>query len=133
MTTRDDLFAAHFIGSPSMNLIPAQMSDGALRVAGQEIALPAQMLEALAGAGEVTLGIRPHDVRPANGADWPSLSAEVVDVVTLGRERSVDFRLDGALYKGTAAPGETLAAEARLAFDPDRLLFFGPDGRRVRI
>ena len=61
----DDLFVAHFLGSPGMNFLDGQLTgDGGARfaAAGMEIALPA--LGAAPAAGDVTLGIRPEFVRP---------------------------------------------------------------------
>jgi multiple sugar transport system ATP-binding protein len=81
-----NLFVAGFIGSPRMNLLPAQVV-GANGVgvtvelpAGVRIAVPAQGASAQPGAA-VTLGIRPEALRPGNGG---ALAGEVRLVERLG-------------------------------------------------
>src|SRR5205807_10370416 len=52
-----NLFVAAFIGSPSMNLVDAEIGDGEARFAGFRIPLPANGTT----QGRVILGIRPQD------------------------------------------------------------------------
>ncbi len=57
------LFVAGFIGSPSMNFLPAELTDGQLRLGnGADIASTAAQKAAY--SGPVTLGIRPEHVTP---------------------------------------------------------------------
>src|SRR4051794_32956644 len=60
-----NLFVAAFIGSPPMNLAAAEISGGAVRFAGYEIALGAGVGESL-GRPDVILGIRPADLEDAD-------------------------------------------------------------------
>jgi multiple sugar transport system ATP-binding protein len=73
-------FVAGFIGSPPMNLLDVEVTDGAVRLEGRRIALPAAVA-AQAGA-RVTLGIRPEDV--AIGAGTDGIPARVRNVEHLG-------------------------------------------------
>ena len=59
-----NLFVAAFIGSPSMNLVEADVADGVARFAGHTLALPSEL-----GVpdGRVLVGIRPTDFE--HGAD----------------------------------------------------------------
>lgn len=126
-----DLFTAHFIGSPSMNMLEAELGDGGLRVAGQRLALPEGRLAGLARIrGPITLGIRPHHVSLTAAGAEGALAAEILAVAPTGREREVDFRLGDAVHKAVAAEG---AEGSAVRLDPERLLFFGADGARIRV
>ncbi|MGD6424864.1 ABC transporter ATP-binding protein, partial [Xanthomonas citri pv. citri] len=50
------VFVVHFIGSPGMNFLPAQLDGGALRVGGQALPRPARELP----DGPLQLGVRPE-------------------------------------------------------------------------
>ena len=82
---------AGFIGSPPMNLLPAEVRDGALEVAG--VALP--LARPLGPPGPVTLGLRPAALRIA--AD--GLPARVYLIENLGDTTIVDLDLGGQLVK----------------------------------
>ncbi|XWN34236.1 MAG: ABC transporter ATP-binding protein [Devosia sp.] len=132
-----DLFAAQFIGSPSMNLMQGAVDGGTLTVAGQPISVPEDTAHKVAQAvasKDVTVGIRPQDVTLADHADKPAIEAEIVAVSSSGRERQMDFRVGESVHKGFAPPGKAnVGARTRMALPPDKLLFFGPDGRRVEV
>jgi multiple sugar transport system ATP-binding protein len=59
-----NLFVAGFIGSPSMNLLPARVEDGAAYVAGHRV--PLERSVAATAGDAVTLGVRPHAWRLAD-------------------------------------------------------------------
>src|SRR5213080_1448426 len=119
------LFVASFVGSPPINLLEGQATDGALKVHEATLSLsePAQ--------GAILLGLRPESVR-ANGVGTP---ARIVAVEPMGRE--VLYSADCALGRVHFLEG---GAEARhregdsiaLAFSPaDSLLFDKTSGRRL--
>ena len=88
-----NLFVAAFIGSPSMNLVEADVGDGVVRFAGHELPLPAGQD---VPAGRLIVGIRPTDFAHAASAD-PALPRLVVQpevVEDLGSEVHVIFPLD---------------------------------------
>lgn len=60
-----NVFVARFIGSPAMNIMPAQVQDGALWVCGQRIDLPDmwQRMVEKHGADKLLLGVRPERFR----------------------------------------------------------------------
>ena len=67
-----NLFVAAFIGSPSMNLVEADVADGRLRFAGHELPLPeGTRLE----AHRVIVGVRPTDFRESADADPDAAAA----------------------------------------------------------
>jgi multiple sugar transport system ATP-binding protein len=115
------VFVATFVGSPAMNLLPADL------LAGEGPAV---------GKG-ATLGVRPHDIAvvQAGGGDLDAL----VDVVEpRGSELLVYLRLgptgDGPEVRVITPPDLDVAPErvVGLRFDRGRLHFFDPGtGRRV--
>ena len=118
------VFVATFVGSPAMNLLPADLlsgfqAEGAPRAAG------------------TTLGVRPHDlsVMPAGSGDLDAL----VDVVEpRGSELLIYLRLgqtgDGPEVRVITPPDLEVAPDrvVGLRFERARLHFFDPEtGRRV--
>jgi multiple sugar transport system ATP-binding protein len=126
-------FVAGFIGSPAMNFAKVRMSaDGAMRAqhAGFGIDVPPEIAPRLRPYAdrEVTLGVRPEDLRLANGSDPAGLCIDaVVEVVErLGSEILLDLQVGGQSMVASVEP--TVRAQhgdkIRLAFRPDRLHFF---------
>jgi ABC-type sugar transport system ATPase subunit len=124
-------FVAGFVGSPAMNLLPGEISDGKWRGPGGLV------LEApVAGARKVTLGVRPHDV--AIVAQGTGDAAARVDVVEpRGSELLVHVRL-GADGSGTdvrvVAPPEPLIpveSVVGLRAAREQLHWFDEVGKRI--
>ena len=92
-----NLFVGAFIGSPPMNLVEAQVSQGRVSFAGYDIALPPGYdLPAYQGR-TVILGIRPSDMEDV--AVWKNDQLSTIDVVAevteeLGSEVNVIFTVD---------------------------------------
>jgi multiple sugar transport system ATP-binding protein len=82
---------AGFIGSPPMNLLPAEVHDGMLKVAGVDLPLD----RPLGRSGPVTLGVRPAALRIA--AD--GLPARVYLIEDLGDTTIVDLDVGGQVIK----------------------------------
>jgi sn-glycerol 3-phosphate transport system ATP-binding protein len=131
------LFVAGFIGSPAMNFLAAEVSADGARLAlnaGGGLALPGGGLPHLGGQ-QVTLGVRPEHLHPANG-DQAVFRLQVQMVETLGADSLAHGILGGGeealtvrLPGGSALrEGETLT----LAADPGELHFFDAEsGRRL--
>jgi ABC-type sugar transport system ATPase subunit len=124
-------FVAGFVGSPAMNLLPGEVSDGKWRGPGGLV------LEApVAGSRKVTLGVRPHDV--AIVAQGTGDAAARVDVVEpRGSELLVHVRL-GADGSGTdvrvVAPPEPLIpveSVVGLRTAREQLHWFDEGGKRI--
>jgi multiple sugar transport system ATP-binding protein len=119
-----NLFVAGFIGSPSMNFLPATLEDGELRTPLGDVTLPPEVRTKIgrAGAGrDLIMGIRPEHFKDAAlGRDRtvPSLSfTATVDVLeSLGADEYAYFHLEGA--RATARELEELAADAGAADVP---------------
>ncbi|PRY00808.1 ABC transporter ATP-binding protein [Allonocardiopsis opalescens] len=103
-------FVARFIGSPAMNLIPAEAAAGTVRVeSGGALELPASDPDRAPQDGALTLGVRAEKVRirPASEGG-PGLEGHVTMVEHLGAETIVGFKFGPA-----AASGEVGAAASR--------------------
>jgi multiple sugar transport system ATP-binding protein len=154
----ENLFVAAFIGSPSMNLVDAEITDGEIRFAGWRLPLGGRQLP----AGRVVVGIRPQDFADASTADpgLPTIEAELAVVEELGSathvifpveappvdveavraatdegERAVLLASDNRAFFTAEVPESTSARvgqKLRLALNPARLHFFDPaSGERV--
>jgi multiple sugar transport system ATP-binding protein len=154
-----NLFVAAFIGSPSMNLVEAELRNGHAEFAGFRIPLAAEAPT----TSRVILGIRPQDFADARTADpsLPAVEVEVAVVEDLGSTTHLIFPIDAppvdveavraatdekeramllatdrrALF--TAEVGGTTdlraASSVRLAVDPARFHFFSLEtGERLR-
>jgi multiple sugar transport system ATP-binding protein len=86
-----NLFVAAFIGSPAMNLIEAELRDGAVHFGGHHIPAPS-----LPTVREAIVGIRPEAFEDAAFADpgLPQLDVEVQVVEDLGADAHVIFPVD---------------------------------------
>jgi multiple sugar transport system ATP-binding protein len=167
-------FVAGFIGSPAMNFLDGELvADGAsapsagapgadrpsgtvhFRAAGGALDFPvppehARTLATYAGR-RVTLGVRPEDVRVADGADRaaPSATLRLEFTEPMGNEifvyASVPARPTAPAAPAGSAPADTApAVTARIAprrlpepgerivvtFDPAKLHFFDPETER---
>ena len=151
-----NLFVAAFIGSPSMNLVEAEVSDDAVEFAGFRIALRPERRPTGLTSGTVILGIRPQDFSDARAGDGslPSLEVKAAVVEELGSATHILFTIEAppvdvdsvraasddgeratllatdrrTLFTAEVAEGtQVRPGDAfRLELDPARLHFFDP-------
>ena len=83
-------FVAGFIGSPSMNLFTAPVTDGAVGIGNASVDLDAESQAALrkSGVSSVTVGIRPEHLALADDGD-SGIDADVALLEELGSETYV--------------------------------------------
>ena len=152
-----NLFVAAFIGSPSMNLVEAEVSDGVASFAGFRIPLTAERRPTGIDAGNVILGVRPQDFQEARSADpaLPRMEVEAAVVEELGSATHVLFTIEAppvdvesvraatddgerasliatdrrALFTAEVAEETPVRPGDRieLAVDPTRMHFFDPE------
>ena len=130
-----NLFVAAFIGSPSMNLVEAEVHGRTVRFAGHELPVP-DGSAAAGSAGKVILGIRPSDFEHAATADpdWPRIRVRAEVVEELGSETHVIFMIDAPPVSAEAvlaAADASDESEGKLFVDERRAaLTARVDGRR---
>jgi multiple sugar transport system ATP-binding protein len=134
-------FVATFIGSPPMNLLPATVSGGAVRLAdGTAVPVPDRLKNQAREGQRVQLGIRPDDISPVGhglSQDGPGAEVELtVDLAEpLGMESLIYTHLAGQEVQAKlygpriVQPGERLTF--RLALDRAHL-FDATTGLSVR-
>ena len=85
-----DVFTARFIGTPSMNIVPAQLSGGVVSLAE--------------GGAALLAGVRPHDLLVGSEIADPCmvLTGTVTAIEPLGPETLVHFTVAGKQLIATA-------------------------------
>ncbi|WP_185984772.1 ABC transporter ATP-binding protein [Aureimonas mangrovi] len=136
--TPDDLYdrpaslaVARFIGSPTINTLPAVIgSDGRVSAFGRDVGLVSQG----ANGGPVTLALRPDALHPAaDGFRVRVLRSEMHGAdryVTLALAGEADVRLTMRRPAGSA-PMAAEGEEAAIGFSPEGAHLFGADGARL--
>jgi multiple sugar transport system ATP-binding protein len=151
-----NLFVASFIGSPSMNLVRAELEGDAIRFAGYRVPLDLRRRPPAGSPGQVILGIRPDDFEDVRFSPpgLPTIDVQISLVEDLGPEALAFFVLDAervepeifgvasdgydqealmaddrrALFSATldAATNARPGATCRLTVNPARFHFFSP-------
>jgi multiple sugar transport system ATP-binding protein len=151
-----NLFVAAFIGSPSMNLVEAQVADGAIRFAGFSLPLAELGPEAAKLPERVIFGVRPEHFTEVEEDQSPAwyIDGQVTVEENLGAEMVVFFPVNAppvetdeivsiregdeegllaeearALFTARLPSGtrQLVGKKIRLALDPERCHFFDPD------
>ena len=129
-----NLFVAAFLGSPTINLVEAELAAGTASFAG--ITVPAH--DGLPPGGRVILGIRPTDFSLVPADHGPAEHAGsrirvVVDVVeNLGAQQNLFFHLDAPRVVVDAVQSVTDGEDAQLLAD-DRAMWVAVVDDRVKI
>ncbi|HEU5005542.1 MAG TPA: sn-glycerol-3-phosphate ABC transporter ATP-binding protein UgpC [Jatrophihabitantaceae bacterium] len=129
-------FVAGFIGSPAMNLRPAELTTGGARLGNVVVPLSSAVMSSAQAANltSVQLGVRPESFTAADAAGGDSLKLQVQLVEELGSDAYVYGALEGddpdakhfvIRFDGRIPPriGETVAVTLRTneehAFNPE--------------
>jgi len=138
-----NMFVASFIGSPSMNFIPAQViavdaggHAAQIQHGDQTWAFPLPKLAGLAGhvGREVILGIRPEALTAA-AADQPGFPCRVDIIEPTGPDTQVFITLNGRSVVCRVAPRDARepGEVQRIAVDLDKVVLFDPETQnRIR-
>jgi glycerol transport system ATP-binding protein len=110
-------FVGYFIGSPGMNIVPAEVKGREARIDGHVIALKRDY-NGLPGTAKIEIGVRPEFVdvaAPAPGL----LSAKIERIDDLGRVRFARVRVGDAKFAARVPPGFSVPDNtAGLIFNP---------------
>jgi len=110
----NDVFVAAFVGTPTMNLLKAEIRDGRAIVAGGfEFRFDDTARARFVGNGLVTIGVRPEDIRI--GPD-EAINAVAHGVENHGVEKIVTLRIGDCLLRATIAATNPIAIEDRVRF-----------------
>ncbi len=106
-------FVGYFIGSPGMNVIPAEVSGNLANVHGASLTLPRGYASL---TGKVEIGVRPEFVMLTAGEGLPVTVRRVEDV---GRHKIVRAALFGNDINVVAGEGQEISPDmTRISFDP---------------
>jgi glycerol transport system ATP-binding protein len=122
-------FVGYFIGSPGMNILPAEVrGDNAVLAGGHEIRL-ARAYPELDGKGRTEIGVRPEFVHlSSNGAGLPVKVRRVDDI---GRMKVARVELEGVRLNVLAAEDARIDGDsARIVLDPAHVHLYA-DGHLV--
>ncbi|HMT13861.1 MAG TPA: ABC transporter ATP-binding protein [Aestuariivirga sp.] len=109
-------FVGHFIGSPGMNLLPAEVKGGTVTFAGETVAVE-NGAAASSARGKLEIGIRPEFISFGK----TGLAADITKVSDTGRFRIVEAVSHGQRVKLLVPEGIAIpAGRAHLAFDAAR-------------
>jgi len=109
-------FVGYFIGSPGMNIVPAEVSGREARIGGHVIALN-RTYSGLNGA-KIEIGVRPEFVDVATPAP-DLLTATIERIDDLGRMRFARVRVGDAKFAARVPQGFSPSGDiAGLRFDP---------------
>ncbi|GAB4354439.1 MAG: ABC transporter ATP-binding protein [Gammaproteobacteria bacterium] len=109
-------FVGHFIGSPGMNILPAEVDEGKVLFAGTPVETASRPLRPVNGA-RLEIGVRPEFV----DFDPQGLPVEIIKVDDLGRYRVVAVRYEGHAIKMVIDEETEIPSEnPRIRFNPSR-------------
>src|SRR5258707_5335258 len=111
-----NLFVAGFIGSPTMNFVPATTQNGSAKASGFEVKLPKPV-----SAAKGTLGFRPEAVTDRIVEGAPAMEMKVDVVERLGS--------DQFLYGQVGRDQVTSRVDPRIAGQPGDMVHLGLDTR----
>jgi multiple sugar transport system ATP-binding protein len=127
-------FVANFIGNTPMNLLSAEVSDGALDLRGHALPVPPGVLSALGGEQKVIVGVRPEYVSVRRAATEGALPGQVSIIENLGTASLVTVEVEDMLV-GATVPEEDqpqVGSPVWLLPNPGRLLIYrASDGALV--
>ncbi|MEM6680267.1 MAG: ABC transporter ATP-binding protein [Pseudomonadota bacterium] len=117
-------FVGYFIGSPGMNVLPAEITGASAMVGGHEVPIGRHF----STTGEISIGCRPEFTRLAQSGGLPVTIRRVEDV---GRHKIVraDFEgreINAILHEGAEVPADAVS----VVFDPAMTHVYA-DGRIV--
>jgi multiple sugar transport system ATP-binding protein len=101
--TPNNIFVAGFIGSPAMNLFPADVTDGGVKF-GTAVAPVAREVLASTSETSVTVGVRPEDMIVSTSGEGLLVEVELVE----------ELGADGYLYGKTEVQGQRVDVVARV-------------------
>jgi glycerol transport system ATP-binding protein len=113
-------FVGYFIGSPGMNIVPAEVKGRQAKIDGYTIALDRSYDRLPAGA-KIEVGVRPEFVQVA--APAPNLlAADIERIDDLGRVRFAHVRVGDTRFSAKVPPGFSVPGNSTgLVFDPSRV------------
>jgi glycerol transport system ATP-binding protein len=131
----DDLISAQVFSEPPINVAPIEKRGGDIRL-GDSVTWRAPATLSSEPDGPLTLGLRPHHVRPTPGAEGAVPVSGAVKVSELsGSETVIHFQLgaDSWVSQSQGIHSVGIGETATFYADMAQAFYFRPDGRRVGV
>ena len=130
---------ATLVGSPPMNLLAGRSKGASIVLSFMDVPVPKKWragVAAMSGDQAVLVGLRPHDLKPGEGADSISFDCNIHLIEPLGDVTIIDLRAGDDLLKMAVPEGVALDYQPgqalRVAFDIGSLsLFHQSTGERI--
>ncbi len=116
-------FVGYFIGSPGMNLLPAELAGASAIVGGRRIPLVSG--PTVSPGATVELGIRPEFVRIGR----EGLPIQVTKVEDVGRQKIVRALFEGAPLAAVVAEDDEIPEEPHVVFEPHAINIYANSWR----
>jgi glycerol transport system ATP-binding protein len=128
-----DLRTAQVFSDPPINVAPVTKRDGRVSL-GDAISWPAPPALQAVADGPLTLGLRPHHVRPAGAGGLPVRGKVLISEIS-GSESVVHFDLAGATWVSMTdgVRGHPVGTPADFSLAVEHAFYFGADGRRLSV
>ncbi|HEU5295154.1 MAG TPA: ABC transporter ATP-binding protein [Burkholderiaceae bacterium] len=126
-----DLTSARVFSDPPINVAVAIKRDGQIELGdAARWATPSAL--STAADGPITVALRPHHVRPANGGGVPVSGTVLISEIS-GSESVIHFGLAGGTWVSQAhgVRSHTVGSRADFALDVEHCLYFDGAGRRL--
>ncbi len=135
-----NVFVASFIGTPQMNLVEADLKSfdngkASVRLAGNDIEIPADPAVSRLKPSKVMVGIRPRAFTAASEKSSDTISAQAELIEPMGAETLIHARTPVGGDIRVVVPREMrvgIGEAMHLRPDPRQTHFFGEDGKAVR-
>ncbi|MEO3871698.1 ABC transporter ATP-binding protein [Nonomuraea sp. B12E4] len=124
-------FVGHFIGSPGMNMLPAEIVGGVVRVGQAEVGTAATGAGDGLPPGPVRIGVRPEFVRITGTRTSPGVAARVTGIDRMGAYDLVHAQVEGHPVIARTAAGSACVPDtvAFLHFPEERTFLFRDEVR----
>jgi ABC-type sugar transport system ATPase subunit len=129
--TPANLFVATFIGTPPINILPAEISERRVMLAGQSWDLPEALASQLA-PGQVRIGVRPESwLLAENAPAGASLLVSHIERLPTERAAFIHGSFQGTDVTVLTALEQPEVASIQAVPDWERAVFFAPQGEGV--
>jgi glycerol transport system ATP-binding protein len=116
-------FVGYFIGSPGMNVMPAEVAGNTVKIGSETINLG--YAPKTNGAAKIELGIRPEFIRLGR----EGMPVSISKVEDIGRQKIVRARFADQPIAIVVREDVEIPADARVSFDPDAISIYAGSWR----
>jgi inositol-phosphate transport system ATP-binding protein len=122
-----DYFVAQFIGTPPMNFLKGKLSNNQLHLSNMIIDLDYELLGFNGGEIDVTIGIRPHDLKIGNNSGI-GIKGTVSLIEPIGHSQMVNLKVGKEQVRFFAEPntGMEYGSEIEISADISTIHLFDP-------